>query len=72
MFSMEFKVNGNMTFYIHGNNIKQGEPSFYEWALYDCRSSKAVNGMVTHSYQDGLLKLVELVIKAAEEKRNEP
>ena len=75
MFDIELKVNGALTMNIHGRNVtpdyttnpfedpRPRQTDDYTYEVYNVGSRQLICGTVKHHRDEGLTKLVEIILK---------
>ncbi len=71
MLSVELKVNGVMVGHIYGRNISGNDHMYcsehiYRWEYYKPEQRQMVSGTVKHIRDDGIEKLISLILKEVE------
>lgn len=63
MLSVEVRINGEMIVHIYGHNEGPlGEYHKYTYQVYKVDTTEVFKGETLHKREDGLLKLVELIL----------
>lgn len=69
MFSVEIKVNSQLTAHIYGRNIgtkTQGDDYEYEFRYYEPETGILTSDIITHKHEYGINALVLKILQAAE------
>jgi len=74
MFTVEIRINGSLITHIYGHNegTVPGGKDQYRYEVYHVEERALVNGTVKHHYGEGITKLVQLILKDADEKKKVP
>jgi len=66
MFSVEIKINGRLVTHIYGHNATAFPTdeglNYYEYELYKVNHGGLTSGSVTHAAEEGIEKLVQLIL----------
>jgi len=67
MFTIEIKINGVMIGHIYGVNIggKEHGKNSYSYEYYKPESREVNKGLVRHAREDGIEKLIALILEDA-------
>ena len=67
MFTTEIRINGSLFAHVYGRNTGvDAEKSLYTYEYYETESRQVRTGEVRHTYEDGIRKLIILILEDVE------
>lgn len=74
MFSVEIRINGNLVSHLYGQNmidIDDDKKCRYRYVYHRVDKLDSTEGNVSHKHDDGIEKLLQIVLKDMEKRKDE-